>query len=188
MNHFLALRLDDATRDRLECIADRLKAWELPATWTHSDDLHLTIRFLGELDDDEGHYLPTAIDLVAGSLRRPRLRLTGLGGVGGRHEPRAVFAAVSDADHACAHMHRDLGDALDLPVDNDFKPHVTLCRPQPSRRGDHLRADHDWPALFAAHGLAEWGDCVATDLILYRSHPERTPRYAELSRWPLVTA
>lgn len=187
MNHFLALSLDDATRDRLERIADRLKAWDLPALWTHGDDYHLTLRFLGKVDDDEAHYLPSAIDLVAGSLRRPRLRLSGLGGSGGRSEPRTVFAAVTDAEHACAHMHRDLGEALDLPVERDFTPHVTLCRPQPSRR-DAQRADHDWPALFAAHGLAEWGDCTVTDLVLFRSHPERTPRYAPLARWPLATS
>lgn len=188
MNHFLALSLDDATRDRLGRIADRLRAWELPAAWTHGDDYHLTLRFLGQLDDDEAHYLPAAIDLVAGSLRRPRLRLSGLGGFGGRSEPKAVFAAVSDTDHACAHMHRDLGEALDLPAERDFSPHVTLCRPRPGGRGDAQRGDRDWPALFAAHGLAEWGDCTATDLVLFRSHPERTPRYAPLARWPLVAA
>lgn len=187
MNHFLALSLDDATRDRLERIADRLKAWELPATWTHSDDYHLTLRFLGQLDDDEVHYLPSAIDLVAGSLRRPHLSLSGLAGFGGRTEPKAIFAAITDAGHACAHMHRDLGDALDLPAEPDFNPHVTLCRPQPRGR-TALRADRDWPALFAAHGLAEWGDCTTTDLVLYRSHPELTPRYVPLARWPLAAA
>lgn len=188
MNHFLALRLDDAARDRLERVAERLRAWELPAAWTHPDDYHLTVRFLGHLDDDEAQLLPSAVDLVAGSLRRPRLRLAGLGAFGGRHEPRAVFAAIADDEHACAHIHRDLGEALDLPAERAFAPHVTLCRPRPASRGETVRSGHDWPDLFAALGAGEWGECLTTDLVLCRSQHERTPRYAELARWPLVAA
>ena len=185
MNHFLALRPDAATRDRLAAIADRLRAWDLPASWTHPDDYHLTVRFLGELDDDEVQLLPTLVDDVANSIRRPSLLLSGLGASGTRGHgvaavPRAVFAAVSDAGYSCAGLHRDLGDCLDEAPLSDFLPHITLCRPHPlAATGQLFR---DWPHLLEAHGLADWGPCVIDALVLYRSG-EFTPRYATLTTW-----
>ncbi len=187
MNHFLALRPDGATRDRLAAIAERLRAWELPASWLHPDDYHLTVRFLGALDDDEVQLLPTLVDDVAASIRRPSLRLSGLGATGTRGHrlaavPRAVFAAVADAEHACAGLHRDLGECLDEQPERDFLPHLTLCRPQPQAATGQLF--RDWPHLLEAHGVADWGPCTIESLTLFRSG-EFTPRYETLATWPV---
>ena len=190
MNHFLALRLDDGARDRLAVVAARLQEWQLPATWLHPDDYHLTLVFLGDLEPDEAQFLPHAIDLVAGSLRRPALRFAGLGAGGGRTEPRAVFAGVEDLEAACAGMHRDLSEAVDQPSESRFAPHVTLCRPHfaSQRELNALGPGRRWPDLLEANGLADWGACATTDLVLYVSRPERGTRYQPLATWPLVAA
>src|SRR4051812_13252402 len=112
MIHFLALRLADEPRDRLTIVSERLQAWQLPASWVHPDDYHLTLAFLGRVDPDEARFLPHVVADVAGSLRRPRLRFSGLGAFGGRTEPRVVFAALEDPEAACAGMHLDLCEAL----------------------------------------------------------------------------
>jgi 2'-5' RNA ligase len=190
VNHFLALRLDDDSRDRLALVAGRLQAWQLPASWLHPDDYHLTLVFLGDLAAEEAQFLPHAIDLVAGSLRRPALRFTGLGASGGRSEPRAVFAGIADAEAACAGMHRDLSEAVDQPAEPRFAPHVTLCRPHfaSQRELGALGPERSWPRLLEANGLAEWGDCATTALVLYVSRPESGTRYQPLASWPLVAA
>jgi|GEM_PF-2595645 2'-5' RNA ligase len=190
MIHFLALRLADEPRDRLAMIAERLQAWQLPAAWVHPEDYHLTLAYIGELDDDEVRVLPHVIGDVAGSLRRPELRFSGLGAQGGRAEPRVVFAALDDPEHACAGMHADLCAALDLPARRQFSPHVTLCRPRTSAARELAAASggHDWPGMFAANGLADWGACPTTDLVLYQSAGQQQIRYRALARWPLVAA
>jgi 2'-5' RNA ligase len=190
MNHFLALRLADEPRDRLAAVADRLKAWQLPASWVHPEDYHLTLAFIGELDPDEQRILPHLVGDVASSLRRPCLRISGLGAQGGRTEPRVVFAALDDPDHACAGMHADLCAALDLAAQKQFTPHVTLCHPRPATPHGLASAagGRDWPGMFAANGLADWGDCPTTDLVFYQSGGNRPTRYQELAHWRLVTA
>ena len=187
MNHFLALRLADAPRDRLGDLARRLQEWNLPANWVHPEDYHLTLAFLGHCDPDEVRIIPSAIEELACGLPRPRLRLAGLGASGGRSEPRVVYAAAEDPEGACAAIHRDLCEMLSLKPEPRFLPHIALCRPRPGNPVEAaLRpARRDWPQLLEANGLADWGDCPTTDLILYRS-TERTPRYAEVARWPLL--
>lgn len=182
-NHFLALRLDDDTRERLLGVAERMRAWDLPARWTHPDDLHLTVLFLGPVDEAEARLLPTILEDIAGTFPRPVLRLTGAGADGGSSEPRHVFAAVQDADGSCAGMHRDLSEMLEMKPGPAFRPHVTLCRPQPKRENPALH--RDWPQLLEAIGLAEWGPCGTTDMVLWRSSGTGATRYQELARWPL---
>lgn len=189
MNHFLALRLADGPRDRIADLARRLQEWNLPANWVHPEDYHLTLVFLGHCDADEVRTLPYAIEDLACGLPRPRLRLAGLGAFGGRTEPKVVFAALEDPEGACAAIHRDLCEMLSMKPEPRFSPHITLCRPRPGNPSEQaLRpARRDWPQLLEANGLADWGDCATTDLVLYRS-TERTPRYAEVASWRLLSA
>jgi 2'-5' RNA ligase len=189
MNCFLALRLADGPRDRIADLSRRLREWNLPAHWVHPEDLHLTLLFLGHCDADELRVMPSAIDELARGLPRPRLRLAGLGAFGGRTEPKVVFAALEDPDGACAAVHRDLSEMLSLTPEARFAPHITLCRPRPASPSEQAprAAKRDWPQLLEAHGLADWGECATTDLVLYRS-TDRTPRYAEVASWPLLGA
>jgi RNA 2',3'-cyclic 3'-phosphodiesterase len=189
MNHFLALRLDHASRDRLAEHALRLQEWHLPANWVHVEDYHLTLLFLGRIDADEARTLPYTVERIADGLVRPRLRLAGVGAFGGRTEPRVVFAALADPEAACAQAHRDLAEAVGVEAERRFQPHIALCRPRPPGPGerDLITARRDWPQLIAANGEADWGDCVVTDLVLYRS-TERTPRYESVASWKLLQA
>jgi RNA 2',3'-cyclic 3'-phosphodiesterase len=189
MNHFLALRLADEPRDRLAALSTRLQEWNLPANWVHPDDLHLTLLFLGRCDADEARTLPYTIEDLAQSLPRPRLRLAGLGALGGRSEPRVVYAGLEDRDGACGVAHHDLCEALGMKPEARFHPHITLCRPRGPQPFElsQMSARRDWPCLLAAHGQADWGECPTTELVLYRS-TDRTPRYAELASWRLMNA
>lgn len=183
-NHFLGLRLSRASADRLEAVARRLRAWELPARWTHPDDYHLTLVFLGAVDADEAACLPAAVDEVAGSLRAPALRFSGLGAAGGRgDEPKYVFAAVDDPEAACDGMRRDLCEALEMRPESRFRPHVTLCRPQPAPAG--LPLMRDWPHLLEAHGQADWGACAVEAVALWRRSGQGAARYEALADWTL---
>ncbi|MEK7413691.1 MAG: RNA 2',3'-cyclic phosphodiesterase [Planctomycetota bacterium] len=183
-NHFLALRLDDDSRDRLATVADRLRAWDLPARWTHPDDYHVTLVFLGPIDDSDASYLPAAIDELAGSFRRPALTFAGLGASGGSTEPKYVFAATSDSEAACAGMRADLCEVLEMKPEARYQPHVTICRPQSTPA--NLPLFRDWPHLLEANGIAHWGACTTSDVVLWRRSDGGVRRYDELARWPLI--
>ena len=182
-NVFISLRPSPDLRDRLTAISDRLRAWELPATWTHPEDFHLTMLFLGPLDDEAAGWIPAAVDDFARALAAPRgLRLAGLGAAGGSTVPQTVFAAVDDPDRICAAIHRDLAEVLDESTNPSFKPHFTLARPK--AQSTNLPLMRDWPHLLEAHGLADWGECSFDAGQVLRSQPT-IPRYQALATWPL---
>ncbi len=183
MHHFLALRLADASGDRLAAVSERLQAWGLAAQWVHPDDYHLTLAFLGACDAQDLAGLRYAVDDIARTLIAPRLLLSGLGAWGGKTEPKIVYAACTDADHLCAITHASLAEALQIERDVHFHPHITLARP--SARGAAGPARGTWPVLLAAHGEANWGTCPTTNLVLY-ARSTGTPRYDIVESWPLA--
>ena len=98
------------------------------ARWIDPENYHLTLRFIGDIDDA----LAREIAGVLGRVHRPAfdLRLDGLTSFGGR-KPRAVVAAVAPVTPLMELQseHDRLLQRLGLePEGRKYTPHVTLAR------------------------------------------------------------
>jgi len=98
------------------------------ARWIDPENYHLTLRFIGDIDDA----LAREIAGLLGRVRRMRfeLRLDGLSSFGGR-KPRAVVAAAAPAAPLMELQaeHERLLQRLGLdPEGRKYIPHVTLAR------------------------------------------------------------
>ena len=98
------------------------------ARWVDPENYHLTLRFIGDVDDD----IAREIAWLLGRVRRRdfELRLDGLSSFGGR-KPRAVVAAVapSPAVMELQAEHERLMQRVGLePEGRKYTPHVTLAR------------------------------------------------------------
>jgi len=98
------------------------------ARWIDPEYYHLTLRFIGDIDDALARDIAGLLSRVQ---RRPfELRLDGLASFGGR-KPRAVVAAVPPVDALMDLQaeHERLLQRLGLEPDGrKFTPHVTLAR------------------------------------------------------------
>ena len=98
------------------------------ARWQRRDQMHLTLRFIGEVDEARGH----DIDDALATVRAPAftLELAGVGDFGGK-DPRALWAGVR-ANDALIHLEKKVESALQrLGLEAEprkFTPHVTLAR------------------------------------------------------------
>ncbi len=121
---FSALELPDTARLRLAA----LKAPFETARWVAPDDLHLTLRFAGEISRRQGEEYAHALADI--QLPPPRIRIVGTGVFGGKH-PTVVYAAVErtpeldELQRAHENAARTVG--LERGV-RKFVPHVTLAR------------------------------------------------------------
>jgi 2'-5' RNA ligase len=159
MRLFVALTLPDAIAEGLGLMQSGVPG----ARWMEREQLHLTLRFIGEVDGRDA----SAIDDALSQIRSPRfaLQLKGVGEFGGK-TPRALWAGVqNEAD--VLHLQRKIESALQrigLPAEErKFKPHVTLARLRAAPAGrvmDYL-ADH---GLFASQPFD------VNTFILYSSH------------------
>ena len=122
------------------------------ARWIDPENYHLTLRFIGDIDDVMAH----EIAFMLGNVRRLsfELRLDGLLSFGGR-KPRALVAAVSPIAPLMelqAEQERLLQRLGLEPEGRKYTPHVTLARLRDSSSrqvADYLSArGHYRSALF----------------------------------------
>ena len=121
---FVALELPETVRERLAGLDGGVPG----ARWVNDDQLHLTLRFIGEVPENVGHDVDDALM----SIRAPafELELAGVGEFGGKN-PRALWAGVRP-NPALVHLQKKIETALQrigLEAETrKFSPHVTLAR------------------------------------------------------------
>lgn len=146
------------------------------ARWQKREQLHLTLRFIGEVDGAEAN----AIDDALAAITAPSftLELKGVGSFGGKN-PRDLWAGAAP-NEALVHLNRKIESALQRiglePEARKFTPHVTLARLRNAPRGavmDYL-TDH---ALYASTPFAVTAFCLyssklTSDGSIYRVEKE----------------
>jgi len=98
------------------------------ARWIDPENYHITLRFIGDVDDALAREIADLLDQV--KRRGFELRLDGLSSFGGR-KPRAVIASVTPVASLMelqAEHERMLQRVGLLPEGRKFTPHVTLAR------------------------------------------------------------
>ena len=169
MRLFLALNLPADLRDAAFAAAGPLRAAAPSVRWTRPEQLHLTVKFLGEQDDAAAGRIVAALrDVGAGNGPVP-LAIGGCGAFPGWRRARVLWLGVR-ADPRLELLHHDTEVAcgtLGMPVEGrPFRPHVTLGRVRPN--GDPL----DAPTLArAARAVQFRAEASATTLDLMLSEP-----------------
>lgn len=156
---FVAIRPPASVRDTL---IDAMEGVE-GARWQDEDALHLTLRFVGEVET------PAANDL-AGQLARIdwspfKLRVAGAGTFERKGSPHTLWARVPPAD-ALEGLRQKVERACELAglgrETRRFTPHITLARLNRS-----AGAIGGW---LAARGNLAAGPWRVEDFVLYESH------------------
>lgn len=98
------------------------------ARWIDPDNYHITLRFIGDVDERMAHEVGSVLDTV--TRRGFELRLDGLSSFGGKR-PRAVVATIAAPAQLLELQaeHERLMRRIGLePEGRKFTPHVTLAR------------------------------------------------------------
>ena len=142
MRLFVALALPDNIRWQLRLLSGGLAG---AMRWVPPENLHITLRFLGEVDGRDAHY----VDAALAGIRAPRfsLRLKGVDAFTSSQRVKAVYAGV-EKQPALQHLHDKVESAVVRagmePDGQKFVPHVTLTRPKdtPFNKLQHYLAEH----------------------------------------------
>lgn len=179
MRLFIALGLPDDIADQLIELYGPLPG----ARWTHPDDLHLTLRFLGPTDASRSRDVHELLEC----LRFPAfsLSLSGVGFFPPRGHPHTLWTGVQASEplerlqSKVEHLVRQAGAP---PDKRNFAPHITLARLDRA-------ADSDVAAFLAAHALLKSRPWQVEEFHLYSSTPgDEGSRYTRLETYPLTLA
>jgi 2'-5' RNA ligase len=144
MRLFIAVELDDAVRAELGRLLAELRRAGGPVKWVRPENLHLTLKFLGEVADARaGEAAEVTRDCAAG-VAPFRLAVRGVGGFPDLKRPRVVFAGAEAERGAAQELARRLNEGMQLldvpPEEREFQCHITLARLREPRPAPRLTA------------------------------------------------
>ncbi len=173
---FVGLPLDPAVAARLAVIGAGIRG----ARWVEARNLHLTLRFIGEVDEGAAHDIHDALALLA--LPRFALTVEGFGTFGSR-KPHTLWAGVA-RDEALERLQARVESAVvqagQPPEPRKFFPHVTLARLNQSPVS-RLQAFITRNSPFRA------GPVAVDHFTLFRSHLSRNgAEYEVVAEYPLT--
>lgn len=181
MRLFVAVNLAPEERRRAWEAAQPLREAHLPVRWAAESSLHLTLRFLGEVDAARTGPIGEAL---AGAVRLARPFTLGLGGVGAfpsLGKPRVVWLGI-ERHPALELLANDVELALMKlafePELRPFSPHLTLGRAAPGARPAAFR---DFASRAAAIGYQDSTTVNSVDLMQSTLGPQGAT-YTVLSR------
>lgn len=156
MRAFLAVELSDAIRDSLREFMAPLQRLDVPVKWTRPENLHLTLKFLGDVPEEN---VPAVIEIATSAshgLAETALTIEGAGAFPNLKRPRVLFVKGADdppvLEELARRLNRNLTRAGVPKEERGFKVHVTLGRARRPR-----------PAPELAHRLARDGEqCFGT--------------------------
>ena len=181
----MALPLNATVQDRLAAAQDRLTEAEARVRWVAPGNLHLTIKFFGEIED---RLLGDVCDVAANAATEIppfAFEVAGLQAVPPHGALRMIWVDVHEPTGALQRLHGLLETACEelgfRAEQRGYRPHLTLGRVKGGKNAAELRS------LAAEQADETFGTVEATELVVYGSVLSSSgPTYTALSHVTLT--
>jgi 2'-5' RNA ligase len=130
---FIALDIGQQLRDRVSALQNLFVRTDTEVKWVEQDNVHLTLLFLGEVDDRELIAVCRAVAAVAAGFTPFSLAVEGVGCFPNMRRPRILWTGIGSGRQAVIDLH----DRLEEPLlelgcyrreERQYTPHITLGR------------------------------------------------------------
>lgn len=140
---FIAIELPPKARDELVSVQETLKRSGADVKWVEPENIHLSLRFIGDVGPDKTEEIKKQLTGVASASKAFELTMKGIGAFPDLGHPRVIWAGVDRGSAETARIADDLEVKLRAigiaEEERKFHPHITLGRVRSGRNGDKLR-------------------------------------------------
>lgn len=134
MRLFVAIELPDAVLDALAAVQQQMQRnGKQPVKWVARTGMHLTLKFLGDVESTQvAEILGALTDVTQRCRKVTTLRLSSAGAFPGVKRPQILWVGVEGDLAALSHLQQQLEQALEplgfAPEGRPFRAHLTLGR------------------------------------------------------------
>lgn len=165
---FCAIELPESVRAQLRDHVKRLREAvpEASASWSKPENIHLTLKFFGNVPKDRLTRISDAAARVAGEFSPFQIKIGGTGVFPRRSRPQVLWVGVDDSSGRLSDLQQRLEEEFareGFPKeDRGYRPHLTIAR---------LRRPDDARQLGETHIQTKFGfiDVAVNVFVLFRS-------------------
>ncbi len=139
---FVAVEIPESVKDFLRELVADLKRFGENVSWTRTEGIHVTLKFLGNVGRDLAPRIESELRAVFSPVTPFELHVRGLGAFPGLARPRVIWAGLRDDSGRLAALASKVETALG-PLgfnreNRPFNPHLTLGRVKAGKVGPEL--------------------------------------------------
>lgn len=147
MRVFIAIELSDEIKDTLARIQSHLKYAGADIKWVEKNNIHLTLKFLGEIDEKKREKVEAALDEAVKSVRPFEISLKDIGAFPKIEFLRVIWAGLDKGAKESAEAAAKIDEALSkIGFDKETRPfaaHLTIGRVRSPKNKDALKEKID---------------------------------------------
>lgn len=129
---FVAVEINEEIRKGLSDLITRLKTSGAGVKWVAPENIHITLKFLGYIEDTQVAAVSDHIRKAAAPINAFTVAIKHLGAFPNTKRPRVIFVVAHEKGNNLATIYSRLDDSLtELGIEKDgreFKPHLTIGR------------------------------------------------------------
>ena len=128
---FIAIEIPKKIQNIIMEIQRTLQAKIPGATWTKSGNHHLTLKFLGNVEQDQITRINDVLSRIAEKSGQFNIEIGGLGVFPDWKRPRVLWLGLTKGKPKVTALSESINKDLEnlhYPIDNRFHPHLTLAR------------------------------------------------------------
>jgi RNA 2',3'-cyclic 3'-phosphodiesterase len=135
---FICIEVPASIKQRIDDLQQDLKEISAPMSWTRSDNVHLTIKFLGNVKASRLPKIAAACERAAAGLAEFEIEVTGAGCFPSARAPRVLWIGLNDASDSLNKIHEQIenelaGEGFEREG-RRFSPHLTIGRARDPRK------------------------------------------------------
>jgi 2'-5' RNA ligase len=181
MRIFFSIELPDEIRNNIEKFIGKLKLKLGPMKWVDKKNMHITLKFLGWVEDKKIDALGDTVAKLVKSFGSIKIGLGGFGAFPDLRHPRVIWLGMIEGAGKVKELADKIEDKLSEEgygeEEREFSPHITIGRVK-------KKIDAETLSRFAKENeKASFGGFVAKHISLMKSTLRRSgPIYEELKQ------
>ena len=132
MRTFIAVEISGEPREALLRYSQRLQTHDAKVRWVRPEQMHMTLKFLGEISEDQAAPISDALARIAEGAAPFEAEVRGLGGFPSLARPRVLWAGIEEGKQELVRLADQVEHEmrkLRFPKEKrGFTPHLTLGR------------------------------------------------------------
>ncbi|MCS7192022.1 MAG: RNA 2',3'-cyclic phosphodiesterase [Armatimonadetes bacterium] len=181
---FVALELSEDVRERLKDLLQQLRQTKAAVKWVEPENLHLTLKFLGEVPESQIEEIVNALKSIAQATLTFSFTVCGVGGFPNLNRPKVLWAGVEASENLMT-LQRMVEQAMERlgfsPEERTYHPHITIGRVKAMVGIEEVKM------ILSKNLGTVFGVVPANHLTLFRSDLSKEgPTYTPLAKLPFT--
>lgn len=139
---FIAVEINNQAKQKISKLISILKKSDADAKWATEDQMHLTLKFLGNVNKDKIQEISEAISVISNNFKSFAVSFSEIGAFPNTSHPRVIWLGIGKGAESLKMLNDETEAALEklgfVKESREFEPHLTLARIRSSKNISNL--------------------------------------------------